>query len=252
LRCCFETIRGRADAKYPQRPRINERMIELMPTGPDPSTSTVSPIAISARSTACNAVGSAQPPANKRFRLGVESDTARARLEINLLGPAAAKAIIQPVGDSINPAVWTARCCFGNQTVPAGIAGSVHIEKGDAITFPKRPAFDINQRPVNLAQAAGGDVARNKWIGDALQESSLKINIGATDFRQFDLEQGRVLFEHGFRNFTEFYRRVWLRDYGDQRHQVEGKRKKAKREVQRGLLNFLCTNSIPQPGSGLF
>jgi hypothetical protein len=33
----------------------------LMPTGPEPSTSTVSPIEISPRSTACSAVGSAQP-----------------------------------------------------------------------------------------------------------------------------------------------------------------------------------------------
>ena len=98
----------------------------------------------------------------------------------------------------------------------------MHVEKGDAIAFTTGPAFNIEQLPTNLAQAADGNVTGNQWIGNTLQSALLKINVGATDLRKFDLKQSRVLFEFRTGNFAQFDRRVRLRDDGNKRHKREG------------------------------
>ena len=49
-----------------EAPRISDSATAESPTGPEPRTSTVEPMGMSARSTAWSAVGSAQPPAMKR------------------------------------------------------------------------------------------------------------------------------------------------------------------------------------------
>ena len=98
----------------------------------------------------------------------------------------------------------------------------MHIEKGDAIAFAKFAAFDIEEMTANLAQVANRNVSGNQWVGNALQQSALKINIGAADFRKFDLKQRGILFNFGSRHFAEFNLRVWPRDDGDERHDREG------------------------------
>lgn len=203
-------------------PRISERIIALMPTGPEPSTSTgVANRNVSALDCVQRGWQSAATR-HKRFMSSIELDAARARLQINLFSPAAAQSVIEPVRDAINFALRTARRGFGDQTEPAGVARSMHIEKGDAIAFTKLLAFDVEQRPANLAQAADRDMTGNEWIGNALQAPLLQVNVGAANFRKLDFKQSRVLFEFGLRNFAQFDRRIRLRDDSDYGH--EGKR----------------------------
>jgi len=91
----------------------------------------------------------------------------------------------------------------------------MHIEKGDAIAFAKRAAFDIEEMTANLAQVANRNVSGNQRVGNALQQSALKINVGATDFRKFDLKQSRIFFEFGRRNLAQLHSSVRLRDDGN-------------------------------------
>ena len=94
----------------------------------------------------------------------------------------------------------------------------MHIEKRYAIAFAKRSTFDIEKSTANFAQATDGNVPRNQRIRNALQQAFLKIDIGTTNFREFDLKQSRVLFELRLRNVAEFDGRVGLRDDGDDWH----------------------------------
>ena len=64
----------------------------------------------------------------------------------------------------------------------------MHIEKGDAIAFAKFAAFDIEEMTANLAQVANRNVSGNQWVGNALQESVLKINVRAADFRKLNFK----------------------------------------------------------------
>ena len=70
----------------------------------------------------------------------------------------------------------------------------MHIEKRRAITFAKLPVFDIAQRAANLAQTADRNVTGHQRIGNTLQASLLKINVGAANFRKLDFKQGRIVF----------------------------------------------------------
>src|SRR5205807_6174357 len=105
--------------------------------------------------------------------------------------------VIESVGDSVNLSLRTTSGGFRHETIPTGVARAMHIEKGDAIAFAKFAAFDIEEVTANLAQVANRHVARNQWVGNALQKSPLKVNVCAADLRQFDLKQSRIFFEFG-------------------------------------------------------
>ena len=64
----------------------------------------------------------------------------------------------------------------------------MHIEKGDAIAFAKRAAFGIEEATANLNQTTNRNVSGNQWVGNALQESLLKINVRAADFRKLNFK----------------------------------------------------------------
>ena len=91
---------------------------------------------------------------HERFRLSVEANAARAGLEIDLLGPTAAQPIVHSVSDAVDFSLWTAGRGFGNQAIPAGVAGAMHVEKGYAIAFAERLAFNVQQFAANLVQTA--------------------------------------------------------------------------------------------------
>jgi hypothetical protein len=46
----------------------------------------------------------------------------------------------------------------------------------------------------------------------------LQVDIRAANFRDFDFEECGIRFEIGLDNFTNFDRRVWVRDNGDEWH----------------------------------
>ena len=127
----------------------------------------------------------------------------------------------------------------------------MHIEKGDAIAFAKFAAFDIEEATANLAQVTNRHVTGNQRVGNALQKSALKVDVGAADFRKFDLEQSRVLFKLRTRNFAQLDRSVWFRNDSDDRHLKEkGKRKREKREdVEDRRPTCVCgvTGAIARP-----
>ena len=194
LRGCCQTKRRRPDAKHLQRAahqRQNDR-VDADWAGAQHEHG------ISHRNLAAlhRVQGRRQRAAagHECLRVSVEADAARAWLQINLFGPTTAESIIESVRDPINFAVWTARRGFRDQTVPASVAGAVHVEKRHAIAFAKLSAFDVAQRAANLVQAADRDVTGNQRIGNTLQASLLQINVGAANFRKLDFKQSRIFF----------------------------------------------------------
>jgi len=85
------------------------------------------------------------------------------------------------------------------------------VEKGNAVAFTQWFPFDVKQRPANLVEPAYGNVAGNEWIGNTGKAALLQIDVGAADFRKFDVEQGGIDFQIGNRKLAYFYRRAWSR-----------------------------------------
>jgi hypothetical protein len=48
----------------------------------------------------------------------------------------------------------TTRGRFGNQAIPAGVAGAMNVKKGDAITLAKGAAVNVEDLPANLVEPA--------------------------------------------------------------------------------------------------
>src|SRR5947209_20367817 len=90
---------------------------------------------------------------HESFGVRVETDAARAWLEINLFGPSAAQSIFESVGDSVNFSLRTTSCGFRHETIPTGVARAMHIEKGNAVAFAKFAAFDIEHCATNLTRS---------------------------------------------------------------------------------------------------
>ena len=57
----------------------------------------------------------------------------------------------------------------------------MYIEEGDAIAFAKHAAFNVVERPANLAQAANRNRTGNQRIRNTLQASLLQVNIRAAN-----------------------------------------------------------------------
>src|SRR5918998_1331652 len=72
-----------------------------------------------------------------------EPDAARARLQVNLLGPAARERVRETVGDAVDLARGAARRGLGDEAVPAGVAGAVNVEEGDAVALAQTPAVNV-------------------------------------------------------------------------------------------------------------
>jgi hypothetical protein len=73
------------------------------------------------------------------------------RFYIDLLGPTTAETIIKSIGNPIDFPLRAARSSFGDQTVPAGIAGAVYVEKGYTISFTEELTFHVAQLSPNPA-----------------------------------------------------------------------------------------------------
>jgi hypothetical protein len=86
------------------------------------------------------------------FRLCLETNAASAGLEVNLLSPPTAQAIVQAVSDAVNLSFGAASCGFSHQTVPASVTCPVHVKKCDAIAFAKLTTVDIEKLSTNPAQ----------------------------------------------------------------------------------------------------
>src|SRR5205807_4984987 len=134
----FEALIGRADGKHSQRAtyqRENDRV------NADWAGAQHEHGVTNRNFTAfdCMQRGGQGATANhESFGVRVETDAARAWLEINLFGPTAAQPIIEPIGDAVNFSLRTTSCGFRHETIPTGVARAMHIEKGDAIAFAKR------------------------------------------------------------------------------------------------------------------
>jgi hypothetical protein len=89
---------------------------------------------------------------HERFRFNIETDTERSWFKVNLFRPAAAQPVIKSVCDSIDFSLRAARGSLCDEAVPAGIAGPVHIEKSNSITFTKWVAVDVEQLAADLAK----------------------------------------------------------------------------------------------------
>src|SRR5689334_23579128 len=87
---------------------------------------------------------------HKQFRLSIHSNTARARLQINLFGPTAAQPVIQSVSDAVDFSLRASRRGFRHQAIPTGVARSMHIEKRYTIALAKLIAFNVEQLPANF------------------------------------------------------------------------------------------------------
>jgi hypothetical protein len=65
-------------------------------------------------------------------------------------GPSAAQSVIEPIGYAVNFALRASRPGFGYQAIPAGIAGTMNVEKRDAIAFAETIAFNVKQIAADL------------------------------------------------------------------------------------------------------
>ena len=135
-------------------PRISDMTIAFIPTGPEPSTRTVSPIFMSPRSTACSEVGKAQPPAMKVSGSASSLMQRVPGLMVDVRGPSAAESVIEAVRDAINFSLRAARSGFRDEAIPAGVARAMNVEKRDAVAFTETVAFDVEQLAANLLQTA--------------------------------------------------------------------------------------------------
>src|SRR5437588_9804513 len=105
--------------------------------------------------------GQGATSSHESFGVRVETDAARAWLEINLFGPTAAQSVIESVGDSVNLSLRATSCGFRHQTIPTGVARAMHIEKGDAIAFAKRATVYIEHCATNLTEMTDRNVTGN-------------------------------------------------------------------------------------------
>src|SRR5436190_20665199 len=129
------------------------------------------------------------PARHESFSVSSEANDPRVGFQVNLVGPAATKSVIQAVRDAINLSLWTSRCRLCNQAIPTGITGSMHIEKCDPVSFAKGTALEVEHLTAYLSERAGGNMAGNQWIRHTLQPALLQVNVRATDFREFNSEQ---------------------------------------------------------------
>jgi hypothetical protein len=65
-------------------------------------------------------------------------------------GPATAETVIETVSDAINFSLRAARAGFRDETVPAGIARAMNVEKRDALAFIEPFAFNVKQLAADL------------------------------------------------------------------------------------------------------
>src|SRR5215813_1741890 len=91
---------------------------------------------------------------HKSLRISLQRNAQRAWFQINLIGPTAAKSIVQSIRDAVDLALRTTGRRFRHQTIPAGVAGAMHVEKGYAVAFAQFTAVNIAQPAANLAQPA--------------------------------------------------------------------------------------------------
>src|SRR5207248_11043646 len=91
---------------------------------------------------------------HESFRIGIETNAMRPRLQINLFRPTAAQSIVETIRDAINLPLRAARCGLRHQAVPARVARAMHVEKRDAISLTKFSAMNVAHTSANFAQAS--------------------------------------------------------------------------------------------------
>ena len=189
-------LRGAPRARPPRArrraPASDAKTAAFSPTGPLPCTTTVSPSAMPARSTAWKPVGSPQPPPMNVARVDAvgQRQHAHAGPQLDLLAPAAEQAVGRGGGDAVHAPVRAARGRACDQAVPAGAADAEHVVERDEAPDLDRPALDVGERPVRLQHPPAADVPGDDRVGHAREAAVVQVHVGAAHLRQHHLQHG--------------------------------------------------------------
>lgn len=64
----------------------------------------------------------------------------------------------------------------------------MHVEKGNAVSFRKRPAFDVDHSAANLAQSPRRNMAWDERIRNSGQSAFLQMNVRPANLAQLHVE----------------------------------------------------------------
>ena len=83
----------------------------------------------------------------------IESDAPHARLDVDVLRPAAGQTVVQPVGDAVHLPLRASGRRLRDQAVPTLVAGAMHVEKSDPVALGEWSSVDVEQVASNAVRS---------------------------------------------------------------------------------------------------